>query len=262
MKIEVRPIIKKQWHGKSGKESFTRTRKIQALVNEEYKYKTGLTKEDKDWLKERGFKGDLSDDFNPDTPHPFWDAKVGIVELKNSTQIFDDSLPLDRIKICIMRASSRVANSAKEYEAGDFPEATHVIYDEREEVEVTASKVAIKNKAIIKSASLSGEKKAQIIAILAGKIVKKKSADFIEVELSKLIELDAKKVLRIMNRDSENIVVEALIIEALKENKLKKKGHKFYYFDSPLGGSMEEVVDYFKDEENQELRFKLMNQLN
>jgi len=257
MNIEVRPIVKKQWHGKSGKESFTRTRKIQALVDDNHKYKTGLTEEDIKWLVDGGSKLDLSDDFDADNPHPTWDGKTGIVELKNSTQIYDTQQPLDRIRICIMRGSDRVADSMKEYEAGDFPEATHVLYDEREEVEVVASKIAIKNKAVVKSVELSAEKKAQIIIIMAGKSVKGKSPGFIEVELSKLIDTNAKEVLRIMDRDADDIVVEAFVLEALKESKLTKKGHKFYFFESYLGGSLEEVVTYFKDEENQQLRFKL-----
>jgi len=266
MKIEVRPIIKKQWHGKTGKESYTRTKKIQALVGDDYKYATGLSDEDIAWLKEKKngkprFDGDLSDNFDPQEPHPFWDSRAAVVELKNSTQIFDTELPLDRIKVCIMKASSRVANSMKEYEEGIYDEATHVIFDEKEEIDVKASKLQIKNNAIIRANELSVEKKANIIQILSGKNIKGKSNGAIEVELSKLIEKDAKSVNRIMDRDNESVVVEALILDALDANILKKKGHKYYYFDNYLGGSVEDLVDYFRQDDNQELRFTIISKL-
>jgi len=261
MKIEVRPIIRKQWHGKSGKESYTRSRKIQALVNEDQKYQTGLSEDDIEWLKKEGFGGDLSDTFNASEPHSLWDSKMGIVELKNSTQFFDDQKTIDRVKIGIMRASTRVANSMKEYTDGIWDEATHVIYDEKEEISVVASKLAIKNNAIIRANDLSVEDKANIVHILAGKNIKDKSNGFIEVELNKLIEKDAKSVIRVMDRDAETIILETLILDALKANVLKKKGHKYYYYDNYLGGSVEDLIIYFKDETNQELRFTIVSKL-
>lgn len=261
MKVEVRPIVKKKWHGKSGKESYTRTRKIQALVGDDYKYRTGLNEKDIEWLKERGFDADLSDNFNPNEPHPFWDSRAAVVELKNSTQIYDTENPLDRVKICIMRASERVANSMKEYEDGIFEEATHVIYDESEEIEVVATKIQKKNKAIIKANELSLTKKQNIVQILSGKNIKNKSASAVEVEISRLIDKDVNAVLRQMDRDNDSVVVEALILDAMSANILKKKGHKYYYFENYIGGSIEDLVDYFKEEENQELRFTIVSKL-
>ena len=49
--------------------------------------------------------------------------------------IFDTSNPLDFIKMRVCKASRFVANSWKEFEEGLFPEATHVIFDESEEIE-------------------------------------------------------------------------------------------------------------------------------
>ena len=45
--VEVRPIEVKKWHGKKGQESFTRPKKIQALIDPvTMQYATGLTEED------------------------------------------------------------------------------------------------------------------------------------------------------------------------------------------------------------------------
>ena len=74
MKIEVRPIERKTWHGKTGKDSFTRPKTLQALVNAEtLEYATGLnTKEEEEYGKI--FKQDLSKMYSHETPHLFWDS--------------------------------------------------------------------------------------------------------------------------------------------------------------------------------------------
>ena len=261
MKVEVRPLGLKKWHGKVGKESFTRDRKIQALVNEDLKYATGLSQEDINRLKEEGFKGELDNNFSPDTPHVFWDSKAATVVLKNSTQIYDTSSPMDFIKVSIMKANSRVANSMREFEDGMFPEATHVIFDEVEEVEARASKIALANKAVIEADKLSKDRKIQIILVATGKIIKSKSNDFIEVEIDKLIKRDVKEFLRLTNVKKEEIANKALILEAVERNIIVKKGHKYYYFDSVIGGSLEAVSDYLKKPDNQELKFNLIEKL-
>jgi len=46
--VEVRPIEKKKWHGKTGKDSFARPVVVEALINVRTNtYDTGLTEEDK-----------------------------------------------------------------------------------------------------------------------------------------------------------------------------------------------------------------------
>ena len=97
--------------------------------------------------------------------------------------------------------------------------------------------------------------------ILSGKNIKNKSASAVEVEISRLIDKDVNAVLRQMDRDNDSVVVEALILDAMSANILKKKGHKYYYFENYIGGSIEDLVDYFKEEENQELRFTIVSKL-
>ena len=102
-------------------------------------YCTGLTPEEEKTYGDK-LKADLSKQFSIDTPHPFWDSKMAETKLENRTQFFDTSNPLDFIKIKYIKQSKYVANSAKEYEEGLFPEATHIIFDESEEVDVKATK--------------------------------------------------------------------------------------------------------------------------
>lgn len=263
MKIEVRPIETKKWHGKTGKESFTRSKKIQALVDPSTnEYATGLTKEDIEKLRDMGITYDLSPNFNQGEPHPFWDSPMATIELKNATMFFDTKKPLDYIKMKILKASKYVANSMKEYEEGLFPEATHVIFDESEEVEIKATKVAIKKKAIIEAAKLSKDRKIALIMILAGKNLKGKSDDFVEVELDKIIERKPKDVLRYIEMDPEKVSLHALVLEALQKSVLRKQGHKILYYDSVIGGDVYDVVSYLQDEENQDLKLRIMSAVN
>lgn len=259
MKIEVRPIERKRWHGKSGKESFTRPKKIQALVDaDKNEYATGLTKEDIVKLQEKGITYDLSPNFSENTAHPFWDSSTAVIKLNNATMFFDTTKPLDFIKTKILKASKYVANSMKEYEEGYFPEATHVIFDESEEIEVKASKIAIKRKATVESTKLSKVRKIQLVMILGGKNLKGKSDDFVDVELDKIIQKSPKEILRLMEMDKEEISIHSLILECLFKSVLRKQGHKILYHDSVLGGDIHDVISYLKEDENQELKLRLI----
>ena len=92
IKVEVRPIEAKKWHNKAGQESFTRPKKLHALVDPStMKYATGLTEEDRKILLKKGVSYDLSDNYNSEAPHPFWDSNMAIVKLENNTMFFDRS---------------------------------------------------------------------------------------------------------------------------------------------------------------------------
>ena len=197
-----------------------------------------------------------------DKPHEFWDNNLAVVKLENNTIFLNTDNPLDYIKWKICKASKFVANSMKEYDEGMFPEATHVIFDEAEEIEVKATKVQLRKKATIECSKLSLSKKIQIVMILGDKNLKNQSSDFVEVEIDTLIQKRAADILEIINRDDEDTALHAMILEALQKSVLRKTGHKIVYFDSVLGGEVVDVVDYLKKPENQDLKLRLMSQLN
>lgn len=275
MLVEIRPIEVKKWHGKTKKDSFTRTKKIQALINgETMQYATGLDNLSKTYdhpkteekITELEYYGLLiGKDLNPlagTTPHEFWDSNMAVVKLENNTIFLNTDNPLDYIKWKICKASKYVANSQKEYEDGLYPEATHVIYDEAEEIEAKASKVEIRKKATIQCSKLSLSRKIQLVQILGDKTLKNQSPDFIEVEIDKLIQKQASDVLYTIGRDAEDTALHAMILEALQKSILRKTGHKIQYFDSVLGSDVTDVIDYLKKAENQDLKLRLMSQLN
>lgn len=258
--VEVRPIEKRKWHGKSGKDSFSRPVAIEALVNiKTNSYDTGLTPEDQERL-ERLTGLDLSNTYKKGQPHPYW-SDGGVVKLPNHTKIFDTNKPLDEIAVKMLKASELVASSQKELEEGKFPMATHVIFDEREEVEIKAGKVALKKEAIIESAKLSRAKKLEIVQILANKSLKKQSDDFLEVELDKLIEDSPEKILNYIKSDKAEVSIHAMILEGLEKNVLRKEGTSIYYFDDQLGYDVTSTIGYFKDPSNQKLKAEIIEKL-
>lgn len=270
MKVQIRPIPVRRWHGKTGNESFTRPKVIQALVDpDSMTYATGLTEEEEKTLGER-LKVDLSKQFLIDKPHPFWDSKMGEVSLDNRTMIFDTDNPIELIRIKICKNSKYVANSMKEYEEGLFPEATHVIFDESEEIEEKASRIEIKKKAVMETAKLSKGKKVELIMVLSAdgsdylraKNLKGKSDNFIEVELDKVIENKSADVLRYLKMDKDELATNALILEALQKNVLEKVGHKIMYHESILGQDIYDVIKYMNAPENQEFKLRILSQVN
>jgi len=261
MKIEVKPIVKKSWHGKIGKESFTRPKKIQALANDDMTYATGLSPEDEEKYSKLLNK-DLSNRFDPEQTHPFWDSALATIKLENATMIFDTSKPLDYIHICILKASKFVANSQKSYENGEFPEATHVIFDETQDVEIKAQKVQLKKRAILEANELTLSRKIEIILILSDKNCKGKSEDFVEVELDKILQTKSKEFLQLVDTDSKENSTHALILECLQSSILRKDGHRILYHDSVLGSDIEDVIAYLNKDDNQSLRLRLMEAVN
>lgn len=261
MKIEVRPIDRKKWHGKTGKDNFTRPKKVQALVDSEtMKYATGLSEEDIKMLQDKhNISYDLTSNFNPEKAHPFWDSSISVIKLENATMFFSTDKALDFIKIKMMKSSKYVANSMADYEAGLYPEATHVLIDETEEVELKATKIAIKKKAIVESTKISKDKKIQLIMIIGGKNVRGKSDGLVEVELDKLLEKNSKDVLRYIQMDDTEVSLHSMILECLQKSILRKEGHKIFYHDSVLGGDVFDVIKYLKNDENQDLKLRLMS---
>lgn len=277
MKVEVRPIQTKRWHGKIGAESFTRPKTLNVLLDSETRqYATGLDYETKsftdpenpkvkiteDKYYEKLLKVDLSAQYIDGVFHSFWDSKTPRIKLENKTMYFDTARPLEYLKIKLMKASKFVANSMKEYEEGFYPEATHVITDEAEEIEVKASKVALKKQATIKSADISKDKKIQLILILDGSNLRGKSDNHVEVALDKLIDKKPKEVLEFISMDSNEAALHALILESLQRNILRKAGHKIMYHDASLGNDVQDVIAYLSEDDNQDLKLRLMSAVN
>lgn len=260
--VEVRPIERTKWHGKHGQESFQRPKKFQVLVDtNSMTYATGLTEEEIEVLN-KYVKHDLGNHFNQEEPHPFWDSPMALFKMENNTMFFDISYPLNYIKVKNMKASKYIANSMAEWEQGLFPDATHVIFDESEQAEILASKVQKKQKAIIEAYGMTKDRKIEIILALDNKNMKGQSNNFIDVALDKLIEKDPEEFLRYSSMSPDELTNYAIVLESLQKSVLRKDGHNIMYHESVLGMDEVEVAKYLLNPANQDLKIRLLSQIN
>jgi hypothetical protein len=261
-KVEIRPLDIPRWHDKKGKEAFTQPHTIEALYDHVIGgYATGLTEEEAEKYGKK-LKVDLSNAFNQDEPHPFWNSKMGAIKLLNATMVMDDSIALEFVKIRVCKASKYVANSMKEWEAGLYPEATHVIYDESEEEDIKASKAKKRQEAIRLSLDLSADSQASIVQILTNKSVKGKSANFLVGEIDDLITDRLDDFIKEAKKDPKDLYTEAAVMEAIYRNILTKEGTAVFYLSDQIGYDFESAVEWFKDPQNQNLKVSILSKLN
>lgn len=260
-KVKIEPIERKKWHGKAKEESFAQPHTIQALVDgATQEYAVDIREEDQEFFDKKKVKYDLSTHFDPDNPHPFWDSSSPRIKLHNRTMFLDKSIVLDRIKLCVIRASKYVANSYEELE--DYPEATHYIHDEISVMKDRAAKEALEDDAIIASHKLPKSRKLEILKVLSGGALKEQSEDYIFVLTKQKIKEDPELFLRMTKRDKKEIANLSLVYEALDKNVLRKSGHKITFNASTIGADEEKAASYLGKDENQELMLLIKNKLN
>lgn len=260
--IEVKPLPTPKWHGKKGKESFTQPKSIEVLYDHTTgKYATGLTPEQaEEYGRKMGVS--LSDIYDFETPHPYWSTKAAAIKLPNSTAVFRLDVPAEFVKVQNMKASIQVANSWKEYEAGLWPDATHVIYDENEEVAVKASKVQKRNKIVAKLSSMSKDEKCNLIQVLAGKNLKGKSDDFVDVELEEIINENPDELIKYMKMEKAEVYNRAVVLEAIQKHVFTKEGLAVYYMGEEFAPDTETAIAKFASPDNQQFKAIILDKIN
>lgn len=262
MYVEVRPIPDKKWHNKKGKDSFAMPKVVEALYDSVTgKYATGLTAEDLKTYQALMPGVRLDNDFDPNEPHPFWSTKAASVKLENMTMIFDTTKPMEYIKVKLMKANKLVANSQRELEEGKWPDATHVIFDEEEEVSSRASKIALRDECTLIKMKMTDDDKANMVQILSNKSIKGRSTDFINTEISAVIEENPEEFLRVARMGKEETYVRAAVLEAIHKNVLSKEGGSIYYMGEMIGVDYDDAVRWFKDPKNNRLKILIMEKL-
>lgn len=262
MKVEVRVIDNESWHKKGKEQSFKRPITIEALYNTTTKkYAIDLSEEKlKQYSETLGV--DLDPTFRLGILHPFYCNAQGRVKLENNTMIFDTNNILDDIKVGIMKASPFVANSLKEYEDGLFPDATHYIHSEEEEVAVKARKVEINNSCIVAASKMSLEEKINLAIVLGNKPLKGRSQSFVDVAIDEIIKERPVDFLTYAKMDKKEINTRATILEAMRLNVLTKEGPSICFMGDPIGYGLDEAVKWFNDPNNQKIKLSILEKLN
>ena len=135
--------------------------------------------------------------------------------------------------------------------------------EDKEEMEIKASKASIKRKVVIEAAKLTAQRKAEIVQILLGISVRGQSEEYIELKLDEAVEqYGAEKVLAFMQRDKARNTTHAMILEGIYKGILRKDGASVYYMNDQLGYDNESAIDYFMDPKNQTLKAQILEKIN
>lgn len=263
MLVEVRPLPIKKWHGKEDKESFSQPKVLEVLVDPNTgRYNTGLTeKEAEEYGKLMGV--DLSDTVVHDSPHPYWSQKPSWITLPNHTALFDTNKPAEAVKVKNMKASKKVANSMAAWERGEYPAATHVIFDEAEEIEAKAIKANLRSEAQAFLPKMTEEDKISVITILSDKhkSVRGQSPSFITVEIDELIQNKTKEFIKTVKLGREEVALRAKVLELVDKNILTKEAGSYYYMGELIGMDYEDTVDWFRSPNNSKMKVVLLEKL-
>ena len=261
MLVEIRPLPREKWHGKDGKEDFSQDQSSEILVDPEtMKYATGLSVDEvEQYSKDLGV--DLSDNFDPANPHPYWSTRAARLVFPNKTLILDTSKTINKIKVANYKASPYVANSKKEFDEGRWPNATHIMFDEGEHAEVKAKEISKKRQAYKLADKLTKEQKVAIVQIMLDVSVRKQSNDFIEIKVEEAIEKDLSTFVTLAKSPKESIYLRGMVLEALYKNILTKEGAGIYYMGDLIAHGVDDAVEYFSDDNNQEIKAKILEKV-
>jgi len=267
LKIEIRPIPNrnniKQFS--ENLEYFSQSNTISAFVNPvSLKYETGLTEEDKKYLKDEGFPYDISDNYTKGVPHPFWESSMVKVELKNSPSfLFPGKSLLDYVKYKYLLVNNYIYKSEEEMKSGIKPQATHYIYNETEATSLKASELEVRNSLIRKVGELSLKRKRDIVLILMNENTDNKNEDYLTVRLDTIInnkEL-SEQLAELLKEEIEGVSLSAEIKSAIQKNVLKKTKKGIFYFETNLGFSEEDVKEFLIHPENQEILLNIKSKI-
>lgn len=262
--VTVKPIRRDKWHGQTGEKDFDRPFVLEALVDSQTnRYATGLKPEDRIRL-EKATGYNLDDTFIPGEFNTFWNsaaARISLEQADKSTNLFNLTKPIDEIKYHILLSSKYVANSQEEYEAGLWPEAKFIIYNEEAEMAHKAKKMQLEEDVINKLSKLDIKEQADLVLLLKQISVKNQSPEYIKVKLGEAVkEAGYEVVLEKLGQTKAYRSTEALIIEAANRHILTKKGNVYYFFDTFLG-EIGSTIDFLLDAKNQQIKIQILEKI-
>jgi hypothetical protein len=273
VRIEPIPLIK--WHRKKGEEDPLCKKRLYALVNyHTNEYDTGLSysgvydhPDNKEKLTEAEYYGkilkqDLSNTFKQNEPHPFWDSLAGMVTLDNKPFFLDTSIPVQHIKYKICLASRLVANSMEDFEKGLYPNATHVIVNKEHETETKIKTIEKRNKAILGLSECNLDKKRQVLTFI-NKIPNNNLSDNeIMVKLDEIIQRNPEKITEALSIPKEDMTLYTLVYTSINYGVLKNNKTKGVMYEySTIAMDIRGMIEYLKDDLNQEFRLHLMDRI-
>ena len=267
LKIEIRPIPNRNGirQFSDNLEYFSQSNIIAAFVNPvSLKYETGLSQEDKEYLKEKGFPYDVSDNYTKGVPHPFWESSMAKVELKNSPSfLFPGKSLVDFVKYRYLLVNNYIYKSEEEMLSGVKSQATHYIYNESEAISAKAGKLDIKNALVRKVTDLSLKRKRDIVLIILNEDTDNKNEEYLTVKFDSIMndKEQSEQLSELLLRDVDDITLAAEIKSALQKNILRKTKQGIFFFENNIGFSEEDVKEFLIKPENQEILLNIKSKI-
>lgn len=267
LKIEIRPIPNRNnIRTFSDKlEYYSQAHIISPLVDPvRLKFITGLSKEDVEYLKENGFPYDLSDTYKRGEPHEFWESGIIKMELRNNpTFLYPGKSLIDFVKYKYLLQSIFVYSSETEMKTGSKPMATHYIYNEEEEMSVKSSKLEKRNKLIEAISKMSLSKKREVVLIINNEDTEHRNEEYLNVKLNEMVDNSdkSKELESLLKRKKEDVDAISVIRSAIRKNVIKRTRKGYFYFDSNLGLSEQDVIEFLTKKDNQEILFTIKSKI-
>lgn len=267
LKIEIRPLENRGGIRSFSEnlEYFSQSYVITAFVNPvSLKYDTGLTEEDKEYLRENNFPYDISDNYMKGVAHPFWESSMVKTELKSTpTFLYPGKSLIDFVKYKYLLVNNYIYKSEDEVKRGTKPEATHYIYDESAAISARASALEEMNSLIADVRKLSLKRKRDIILILLNENTDNKDEDYLTVRFDDVLknEEHTRELQLLLKQKVDDISLSAEIKKAIQANVLKRTKKGIFFFETNLGFSVEDVKKELAKEENQELYLNIKSKI-
>lgn len=267
LKIEIRPIP-----GRNGikafsdnLEYFSQAHIIAPFVNPStLKYDSGLSKEDKEYLKENNFPYDTDENYTQGVAHPFWESHLVKTELRNTPMfLFPGKSLLDFVKWKYLLVNNYIYKSEKEMLTGSKTEATHYIYNEGEENKIKATAVEKRNKLARAVSEMSLARKREVILILLNENTDNKDDNYLTVRFEDILK-NKETVYQLENLlagSEEAISIKAEVKSAIHKNVLRRTSKGIFYFESNLGLSEEDVIEFLSDPSNQDILINIKSKI-
>jgi len=258
MIIEVRPIERERYHGLSKDKSIRRSIKLSAVVDTvSRKFLVDIT--EKRLIELGKILGlDLNTKYQ-EGKESFYDSVQGLVKLEPFTMVFNTEVPMDELRVGIIKKLPEVAPNAQEAMASS--EFTHYIYSEDEELERSASKTEKMMEAVSMVNDMSQDTKVAVLLLVTGKDYKTKSNTIVNSALMAEIEKSAKKVMEYAKMPANYLVTEALVKRAIDLNVISKDGPQYEFRGNSIGFDTHEIVKMLLEDKNQPLKVKLLDEV-
>lgn len=267
LRVEIRPIPNRNniKNFSDNLEYFSKSTVISAFVNPvSLKYETGLTEEDKTYLKEQGFPYDINDNWIRGVAHPFWESDIAKTELKSSPVfLYPGQSLIDFVKYKYLQNNKYIYKSEEEMNTGSKPEASHFIYDEEVATEVKAVEIEETNTLLTKISKLSLEKKKNILLVILNEDVSNKAESYITVKFDEITKSKELKqhLIELLSEDAKEIAILADVKMAILKAVLRRSKQGIFFFDNNLGYSEKDVVKFLKEADNQEIYLTIKSKI-